>query len=260
MNGNHKARIEEIIRSGYDFKFGDYLSKGFSLLQKNLGGFILFTVVYVILSAVVSFIPLVGPIANSLFLSPALTVGLYLVARKLDKGEGTEFGDFFKGFDFVGQLALTALVMIGIIIASLIPFMIAVGGTGIFGWYMDALQNPINAGEPPSLPFWSFILLVPAIYLGVAYSWSYLFVAFYKMSFWDALESSRKLISQKWVTYFAFSIVLGLIAAAGLILLCVGILASVPAIYCMQYAAFEDVTKLNAETEGGSDIEQHLVD
>ena len=45
----------------------------------------------------------------------------------------------------------------------------------------------------------------------------------------------------------------------GVLLLCVGILASMPAAYCMIYAAFADLTKLNAEPEEGGGIEQHLV-
>jgi hypothetical protein len=262
MYGDPKAKIEEIIRNGYDFKFGDYLSKGFSLLQKNLGGFIVFTLVFIILSAVINFIPFIGWLANSLFISPALTVGFYLVARKLDLGKNTEFGDFFKGFDFVGQLAITALVMTGIILATLIPFYFAGGGSEFMNWYLEILKNPATAAENPvpDIPSWSVLLVLPAIYLGIAYSWSYMFVAFYNMSFWDAMESSRKLITQKWLIYFAFMIVLGLVAAAGFILLCVGILAAIPAIYCMQYAAFADVTKLNSETGNTDNIEQHLVE
>lgn len=260
MNGDPKARIDEIILNGYNFNFGDYISRGFALLQKNLGGFILFSLVFIVLSSVISFIPYLGTVANSLFISPALTVGFYIVAHKLDKVEQTEFGDFFKGFDFIGQLALTALVMGLIVLATLIPFGLSVANTGIFEWFMDAQQNPVNIGDPPSLPAWSYLLLIPAIYLSLAYSWSYMFVVFHNMSFWDAMESSRKLITQKWLMYFAFSIVLGLIAAAGLIIVCVGLLASVPAIYCMQYAAFADVTYLNRESSGNDNIERHLVD
>lgn len=260
MSEDPKVKIDRILAQGIDFKFGDYISQGFSLLQKNLGGFIGFTLVFIILSGVVGLIPIVGPIANSLFISPALTVGIYLVARKLDRNETTEFGDFFKGFDFIGQLALTALVMGAIILLSLVPFGIAVWDSGLFDWYQDAIQYRVDASDLPSIPIWSYILLLPAIFLGIAYSWSYLFVAFHGMSFWDAMEASRRILMKIWPVYFAFTIVVGLIMAAGIILLCVGLLASLPAGYCMFYAAFADVTKLNAEPDPGDEIEQHLVE
>ncbi len=259
MSEDQRERIERIIENGYNFNLGSYVSQGFDLLKKNLGGFILFTVLFFAISVIVSMVPVIGAFIGSLVVTPVLTVGFYLVARKIDLGETTELGDFFKGWDYVKELVLTALVMGAIIVASLIPFFLA-AGTGFFSWILEAQQNPADLRDFPYFPFWSLILILPAVFLSIAYSWSYLFVVFYKMSFWDAMESSRKLISQKWFTFLIFFIALGLIAAAGFILLCVGILASIPAIYCMQYAAFKDVTQLGAEDEGGNDyIEKHLV-
>ncbi|MCB0517754.1 MAG: hypothetical protein H6577_05095 [Lewinellaceae bacterium] len=260
MNGDPKARIEAIIQEGYDFKFGEYISRGFDLLQKNLGGFILYTLVYLAIVMVVQFIPFIGPVAVQFFISPALTVGFFLVAHKLDRGETAEFGDFFRGFDYIGQLALTSLVMTVIIIASIIPFFLAVAGSGLFEWYMDAMQMKTEIGDLPQMPGWAFLLLLPAIYLGIAYYWAYMFVVFHNLTFWEALESSRKLITKHWFIIFAFLLVTGLIMLAGAILLCIGILASLPAGMCMIYAAFADVTRLNAEPSSGDDIERHLVD
>ena len=262
MNGDSKARIEQIIQGGYDFKFGDYISRGFDIAKKNWGGFIGYTILFLLLTSVISLIPyFIGQIANSIFISPTLTVGFFIVANKLWKGENTEFGDFFKGFDFIGQLALTALVQILIVIAAIIPFYFAVKDSGLVEWYMEFLNDPVGMqGVVPPFPeSWTYLLLLPAIYLGIAYSWSYMFVVFHKMQYWDALESSRKLITKKWFVFFGFYIVLGLIATAGIIALCVGLLFAIPAIYCMMYAAFEDVTQLNAGSDEADNIEQHLI-
>jgi hypothetical protein len=87
-----------------------------------------------------------------------------------------------------------------------------------------------------------------------------MFVVFYKMSFWDAMEASRKVISKNWFMIFLFLFVTGLIAGAGIILLCVGILVTFPAYLCMNYAAFADVTQLGTQPEKGDDIEKHLVE
>ena len=126
MTEDPRAKIERILSEGNDFKFGDYISQGFAILQKNLGGFIGFAAIFIVLSMVIGLIPFIGSFANSLVVTPALTAGAYLVARKLDRGEGTEFGDFFKGFDFTAQLALGALVTILFTLISLVPFGIAV--------------------------------------------------------------------------------------------------------------------------------------
>lgn len=260
---DEKAKIDRIINEGSDFKFGDYISRGFEIFQKDMGSFIGFAAIMIVLTMVIGMIPFIGPIANQLVVSPALTVGAYLVARKLDCGEANEFGNFFKGFDYVGQLALATVVMGIIISVTLIPFIIVCWQSGLVEWYMELasnpLQDPMALGAPEMPPFWSILLLLPAIYLGVAYNWTYLFIVFYKMDFWPAMEASRKLLTKHWPIYFAFMIVLGIIMAGGFILLCIGILASLPAVMCMTYAAFADVTRLNAEPDAGDEIEQHLI-
>jgi uncharacterized membrane protein len=258
---NAVAKIERIINEGYDFKFGEYISRGFSIVQKNWGGFIGFTILFLILVMVIGLIPIIGYVANTFFITPALTVGFYLVANKLWTGQNTEFGDFFKGFDNIGQLALTALVQNLIILATLIPFVLAIKDSGLLEWYMEMLSDPIGmqGTQPPVPPSWAFILLLPTLYLAISYSWSYKFVVFNKMQFWDAMESSRKLITKKWPIFFIFYIVIALIAGLGVIVLCVGILFTLPAYMCMMYAAFEDVTQLNADTEENDNIDQHLI-
>ena len=259
MTEDPRAKIERILSEGNDFKFGDYISQGFAILQKNLGGFIGFAAIFIVLSMVIGLIPFIGSFANSLVVTPALTAGAYLVARKLDRGEGTEFGDFFKGFDFTAQLALGALVTILFTLISLVPFGIAVWDSGLFEWYVDATANPMEQHQLPDFPLWSLVLLLPALFLSIAYAWTYLFIIFYKMEFWDAMEASRRLLTKNWLIYFAFCIVMALILFAGVLVLCVGLLAALPAVFCMNYAAFADVTKLNEERNDDDDIEQHLI-
>lgn len=258
MNENQQKKLQEVLDYGYQFQFGNYISKGFDLFRMNAGGFIGFAFVAGLIVLVANFIPFIGAIASSFFLTPPLLVGAYLVAHKLNKGESTEFGDFFKGFEFVGPLAAATFVMTMIILASLIPMFIAWGTSGFFMWMMDAMSDPLGAGDPPSFPAWSMILAIPAIYLSIAYGWATMFIAFYRMGFWEALEMSRKLITKQWFIIFLYTLVLGLIASAGFILLFVGILATYPIMLCAQYAAFADVTQLMEEAE--SDIVEHLVE
>ncbi len=265
MNGDQQAKIDRIISEGYEFKFGDYISNGFNILQKNLGGYILFSLLSVIIMAVVGLIPFLGIFADILLLAPTFMAGVYIVAHKNWRGEQTEFGDFFKGFDFAGPIVLVTLVssLVGQILT--IPYYMA--NSEMYEWYgyviramMEDPASIAELGDPPQAPFWNNLLLIPSIYIGVAYNWAVLFVVFYKMSFWDALEASRQVITKKWFMVFLFLIVIGLIAGAGFIVLCIGIFFTFPAYLCMNYAAFEDVTQLNAEPQEGDNIEQHLVD
>jgi hypothetical protein len=257
-----KLKIDRIIAEGYDFRFGDYIGKGFNLFQKEAGMFIGFTVVFFMLYFVIALVPFIGIFADGLVVMPALIVGMYLVSHKTDIGQRAEFGDFFKGFDFTGQLAIATLVMWLIMCIAMAPLLFMYWKYGMFDWYMDFIRNPADfaSNQPPRLPGWVFLLELPAIFLGLAYSWTYLFIAFYKMEFWDALEASRRLITKKWFHFFAFMLVVGMILAAGFILFCIGILVTFPAAMCMTYAAFADVTRLNEVPGEGAGIEEHLIE
>lgn len=260
MNERQQRRLQEVLDLGYEFHFGTYISKGFELFQKNAGGFIAFSFVAGLIVVVSSLIPIIGSIASGFFLSPPLVVGAYLVAHQLNKGEQAEFSDFFKGFDFIGPLAAATFLMTMIILASLIPMFIAWGSSGFLGWVIDWQSDPIsNMGGPlPAFPSWSLLLVIPAVYLGVAYGWATMFIAFYRMGPWEALEMSRRMITRQWMILFLYSLALGLLAMAGVILLFIGIFVTYPIMLCSQYAAFADVTRLMEESE--SDLMEHLVE
>ena len=106
---------------------------------------------------------------GSILVSGPLTAGFYIVANKISKGEPYEFGTFFKGFDFFVPLLLWSLI------------------GGIF------------------IALGMVALIVPGIYLAVAYTFAPLFIVFAKMEFWDGMEFSRKLVTKKWWNIFGLS-------------------------------------------------------
>lgn len=249
MSTVNQQRLERLIEQGYEFRIGDYISEGFSILQKQLGLFIAFTIVFFLITMGAQIVPFIGVIASTFFLSPPLVAGFYLVSHKIKMGENVTFNDFFSGFTYLGPLALATLVLIIFYLGAMIPFVMAVG-TSIFLGEFTGFDM---------FPFWSFFLLLPLVYLGVAYSWASLFIVFYKMDFWPAMEMSRRIVTKNWWQVFLFAIVIGLVNMAGALALGIGLLATIPASMAAQYAAFADVTRL-IEEEETDQIVDHLVD
>jgi uncharacterized membrane protein len=161
-----------------------------------------------VIGGVSGVIPIVGSIAYAV-ISPALYAGFFIVAKKIVHDEPYEFKDFFKGFDFLLQLFLGNLIVGIFVVIGLV------------------------------------LLLIPGIYLGVAYAWTVMFIVFAGKEFWPAMELSRKVISKKWFTFFGFFIVLGLINIAGAIALIVGLLVTIPATMLAIFAAFQDIIGTN---------------
>ena len=197
---NFKEKTERLIQEGFQTDAGKYINKGWEIFRRDMGLFIGYTVIMILITVVSAFIPFAA-----LLLSGPLIAGFFIVAHKINKGEEYDFATFFKGFDFFVQLLLYSLI------------------TSIF----------VVLG---------FILLViPGIYLAVAYTFVPLFIVFGKMEFWDGMEFSRKLITKKWWNLFGFVILLGLINIAGMLAFGIGILFTIPLTYCAIYAAFDDI-------------------
>jgi len=247
--------LERLALEGYDFHFSDYMSKGMDIFKKDVGGFVGFTFLMIAIICVASFIPM-----GSTLLSPALSAGWAIVAYNIVRNQHREFNEFFKGFDHFVQLFLVSLISGLIIAAMFMPFII---GAITFFAANDffAYDSVPDFSEFPMISLWlGLLVIIPVIYLGVAWSWAPMFVIFYKMKFWDAMETSRKVLTKNWWIFFGFVIVTGLIAGFGILGFGIGLLFTVPLVACMNYAAFAEVVGLHDTNDGNSYIEDHLVD
>ncbi len=257
------AQLEKIIRHGYDFRFGDYISRGFDLVQKNLGLFIVFCLIYFIINFaadktanVFGYAGIGVEVLFSVIISPCLLAGFYYTAHKTAENDSTAFDDFFKGFDWVKPLTISALIQFAITMLCFVP-MIAFGAAN---WRLIARGDfPIEflAANLGTIGFLYLALMIPLIYLAVAWSFAPFLIIFHDMEAWPALEASRQIVSKKWFTFFGFFIVIGLIAILGVLGLIVGLLFTIPAALCMFYAAFRDV--VGVPYESADDILDHLI-
>jgi uncharacterized membrane protein len=142
-----------------------------------------------------------------------LLAGFYVFLFKIFKGQPAEFGDFFKGFYYFLAVALAGL---------LVAIFTAVG----------------------------FILLIlPGIYLAVAYALVTPLIIDKEMHFWQAMETSRRVITAQWFSFFGFILLLLLINIVGALALLVGLLVSIPVSICAVAAAYRDIFGLEPKTE-----------
>ncbi len=215
------ARIEKVAESEYEFHFDKYISEGWSAFKKAPMQLIVFTLIVLAVSILISFFPIVGSIAL-LFISPALTAGYYVGFKKLDETGIVEIGDFFKAFDDIVQLFLFALVS-GLLI-----------GLGMI------------------------LLVLPGIWLAIAILFGYPLVALAKIEFWDAIQLSVRIISKKWFHFLGLLIVLSLINLLGVLFLGVGLFITIPFSYGVLYSAYKDIVGFSESEK--QDVIDHLVD
>lgn len=217
------SRIERKIQSGYSFELEKYFSEGWNLFRKEPGPFVLYGLVAGLILASLNLLPeYLGEIASYL-LTPALTAGLFIGARKLDFDKTLEFNDFFKGFDHIVQLFLVSLIS-GILISIGLVF-----------------------------------LILPGIWIAVGLSLAVPLIVFTHLDFWESIKTSVKLVNKNWFHFFALIILLGIFNIIGALFLVVGLLVTFPVSYCVLYVMYKDIVGFSSNNDE-MDIRDHLVD
>ncbi|MDX2239525.1 MAG: hypothetical protein NW224_02470 [Leptolyngbyaceae cyanobacterium bins.302] len=220
------STAQSIVDRNYNLDIGEYFNRGWELFKQYALPFVGFLLLVLIIGGVLSRLPYPlglnedrqGGIVNSI-ISPILTAGFYIVAFKLAKGQSASFGDFFRGFNNFLPIFLVNLVGSLLIALGLI------------------------------------LLIIPGIYLAVAYFFATTLVIEKRFDFWTALETSRKLVTKRWFSFLGFGLLLFLLNLGGALLFVVGLLITVPLTFCIIVAAYEDIIGLN-----GSQVDAPILD
>ncbi len=158
------------------------------------------------MSAVLVSIAYIGEILSTLF-TTLFFAGFYIVAKKINHNEPFQFNDFFGAFQqhfkYVFIILLTSVL-------TTIGF---------------------------------FLLVLPGVYLLVAYMLALPVALFYDEDVWNSMEASRKIITKNWFSFFIFFILLFLFNVAGAICLVVGLLVTIPVSIISIYVIFDDMLK-----------------
>jgi predicted Ser/Thr protein kinase len=85
-----------------------------------------------------------------------------------------------------------------------------------------------------------FCLVLPGVYLTIAWIFSLALVIDKKMHFWSAMELSRKVVTKHWWHFFAFALVLALLKLAGFLAFFVGFLIALPIATAALMFVYED--------------------
>lgn len=271
-----RTRIEELKTNGYNFDIGDYISKGINIFKKDAGLFIGYTLIvgliYFVVSLLGGLIQFVGSSSIALIafsqifqsfvpqiIYPPLVAGFLIASHKMYNNEQTEFGDFFKGFEYYAQLVIQAFIIIGISLAMMVPI-------GILAFMMAGMSiggvEDFGAPQIAILVLVSLVVFVGYIYLMVSYLFANAFVVFGNMSAWEALETSRLVVAKNFWSVFGFGLIIGIIYIIGLMFCYIGLLVTIPVAQASIYAAFRDMMGFDNPDvfNQDGDILDHLVD
>ncbi|WKS95424.1 hypothetical protein [Riemerella columbina] len=193
------------------FKLGEYLNQGFELFKNHMSTIILAFLALIVMSI----IPLCGIMALGNFIK---------LCRKLNRGENASAGDIFDFSDFRHFLKLSLIVW-GFSLLIQIPLTILT----------DANQEPT-----PLFSLYILAMYLVAIYFLIKGYYVVALMELERHSLMDSWKLSKQMSKGNGLNIIGFAIIVSLISAAGFILFCIGIILSIPLVYAIQYASYED--------------------
>jgi len=237
------APVTEFVDRDYDLDIGGCVSRAYELFKSNFG--IVFGGVAIYISIQIAFsafgqIPVLGALLSlaNLVISGPLMGGVYLLLLKVIRGQPATVGDIFLGFQtrFL-QLMLGYIVAASLTGVAAIPGLIPAG----FATFMMVRAHEVSAVYLVIGLIGLLIILVPVMYLAVAWVFTVPLIADKRMDFWPAMSASRKTVTRHWWTVFALLVIMGLINVAGFLCCCVGLFFSLPLSLTAMMYAYEDI-------------------
>ena len=102
----------------------------------------------------------------------------------------------------------------------------------MFNYFVMAMPIVITYIFTTLMLYLGFILLIlPGIYLSVAYAFSYMLIVDKGLGTWEAMELSRKTVTKQWFKFFGLSLLIGLTILVSIIPLGIGLIWTLPMAY-----------------------------
>jgi hypothetical protein len=234
---SYDQQVEKAINQGYYFDFGKYLKEGWSLLNKSIHIYIGLTILFIAILFIVGMglgiFSFTGGFNFDLFLNEdykvlsiiislglhlifaPLGVGAYLIVHEAKINKYSSFSTLFKAYEDFVQIALASIAM-------LIPSTLL----SLSSQYL---------GVP------NFIVQILELILTMLFIFVNLLISIKKYHFLTAIKASILLTKNKLPHIFLLFILLGFANLMGLLILFVGLLASIPFIFTTIYAYFYEV-------------------
>jgi hypothetical protein len=162
----------EVLARQPEVQIGRCLAQSWHLMTANFGLFFGATFVVWLITVGCQFIPIIGGVVNWLIYG-VLYGGLYLIFLNRIRGRPASVADVFAGF----SSGFAQLLLAG---------------------FLCKLLTTIG--------LWCCLIL-PGVYLGVAWIFSVPLVADKRLEFWSAMEFSRKMVTRVWFETFGLMLV-----------------------------------------------------
>ncbi|VAW59975.1 hypothetical protein MNBD_GAMMA11-886 [hydrothermal vent metagenome] len=233
--GREYGSLEKAISGDYEFSIGDVLSEAWDKVGGCKWQFFLSVIIYSVVamllmsamsiivgaleasmvpdesSVAMMYLPILTQTGLNLILLPVIT-GVFIMGIRRSMGAPVDATSVFSHFSRMLPLFLTSILMMIMIMLGL------------------------------------FLLVLPGIYLMIAYYMAMPLVVEKGMDPWQALETSRKAITKRWFSVAGLFVILGVIMFISVLLLGIGLIWSGPLFMITYGILYRNMFGVEAET------------
>ncbi len=200
----------------YEFSVIGVLKEGFrrtyGVKWIFVGAVLLYTIIQLVFGLIIlTFIPSLAQVVDQIvaILTLPISVGIVMLGINRAREQELHIHDIFNYFNDFPQLLLAYFLMVIFIVAG---FM---------------------------------LLVLPGIYLAVAYSFVLPLIVDKRLGVWEAMEISRKTITKQWFSFFGLGIIAVLFLLISAIPFGIGLIWSIPTVYIayglLYHRLFDDI-------------------
>ena len=200
----------------YEFSVIGVLKEGFRRTYGAkwifVGAVLLYTIIQLVFGLIIlTFIPSLAQVVDQIvaILTLPISVGIVMLGINRAREQELHIHDIFNYFNDFPQLLLAYFLMVIFIVAG---FM---------------------------------LLVLPGIYLAVAYSFVLPLIVDKRLGVWEAMEISRKTITKQWFSFFGLGIIAVLFLLISAIPFGIGLIWSIPTVYIayglLYHRLFDDI-------------------
>jgi uncharacterized membrane protein len=233
----------DIHQRDYDLDIISCVTRAWGAVTGNLGTMVGGAVVYLVILAALGIAgqnrEFVLPVALArICIEGPLMAGVFYFFLRNARGEAVEIGDLFAGF----RLCFGTLVLI-YVVQGLIMLLAALPGLVVFfmGFIPVMHKQQPTGNQIIAMAVGSILIFLPLVYFSISWMFSLLLAIDKRLTCWQAMETSRKIVGKHWWQLLGLSIVCGLIGFVSALLCCVPILVGIPVSMSAMAFAYEDI-------------------
>lgn len=214
--------IQRCLTRNYELRIRASISRGYDIAARQVGLAMIATLTTGLLQAAIGRIPAVG--AAVLALEGVFDGGLALFFVVLARGGVATMGDAFAGFRIqFSQLLMfsvaRSMVALSVLMVTLVPVLALLAD-------VLSLTDEISLDTASAVRALQFspLVILPAVYLLVSWTFVPFLIIDRELGFWDAMELSRRVARRRWFKLFFLHVAFLPIHLAGLMCFGVGVI------------------------------------